>query len=265
MSMNLRVTMAILSILITGWAHGTNLTTAAEELPEVIRIAVEGAFPPFNYVSADNQLQGFDVDIADALCEAAKVACELVIQPWEQMIPGLLDGEYDAIVSSMSMSAERKALVDFSGPYYDSPSAFVARKGYEPQPGEPVEFAGVRLGVTSTTVQAEYARSAYPNANITIFQVSSDLYQGLADGAVDLILEDKLAAYDWLANTKAGSCCEFTGAEIDDPALLGEGAGVALRPGDAGLLQMFNQALAIIQTDGTYDMINAKYFPFSIR
>jgi polar amino acid transport system substrate-binding protein len=74
-----------------------------------------------------------------------------------------------------------------------------------------------------------------------------------------------LAVYDWLANTKAGSCCEFKGADIKNTEYFGDGAGIALRPSDKELLAKFNAALEKIQAGETYDTINAKYFPFSIR
>ena len=82
---------------------------------------------------------------------------------------------------------------------------------------------------------------------------------------MDVILEDKLAAYDWLTNTKAGQCCTFRGDDIKNPSYFGDGAGIAVRKDDENLLARFDEALAAITEDGTYNLINAKYFPFSIR
>ncbi|CAH0342973.1 Lysine/arginine/ornithine-binding periplasmic protein [Rhizobium sp. CECT 9324] len=232
---------------------------------DTVRIAVEGAFPPFNYLDSANKLQGFDVDIAKALCETAKLKCEFVIQEWTTMIPGLLDKQYDVIISSMSMSAERREKVSFTQKYYDSPSVFIVRKGSVIAGTTPDSLRKSRLGVTSGTSQEAYAKKFYPVVSTTVFQASPDLYKGLAEGNVDIIMEDKLAVYDWLANTKAGSCCEFLGGDIKNTEFFGDGAGIALRPSDRQLLAQFNAALDTIQSDDTYDTINAKYFPFSIR
>jgi polar amino acid transport system substrate-binding protein len=233
--------------------------------PNTVRIAIEGAFPPFNYLDSANQLQGFDVDIARALCLAADLKCELVVQEWTGMIPNLLAEDYDAIISSMSMSAARREQVAFTARYYDSPSVFVVRKGSEVVGSSTPDLRKARLGVTSATSQEAYVKATYPDISATIFQSSPDLYKGLADGSVDVIMEDKLAIYDWLANTKAGSCCEFRGGDIKDPQYFGEGAGVAVRRGDTELLARLNTALENIQNTGSYDAINAKYFPFGIR
>lgn len=230
-----------------------------------IRIAVEGGFPPFNYIDSDNQLQGFDVDVAKALCEAAKLKCEFVIQEWTSMIPALLENRFDAIVSSMSMSAERREKVAFTEPYYDSPSIFIVRKGTTTAGTLPDDLRGLQLGVTAATSQEAYAKAFYGDLPMKVVHASPDLYKNLADGSVDIILEDKLAVYDWLTNTKAGSCCEFYGPDIKSADYFGDGAGIAVRPTDKQLLDRLNQALKTIQADETYDTINAKYFPFSIR
>jgi polar amino acid transport system substrate-binding protein len=99
----------------------------------------------------------------------------------------------------------------------------------------------------------------------TVFHASPDLYKALVEGSVDIILEDKLAVYDWLTNTKAGSCCEYRGSDIKNTEFFGDGAGIAVRPSDTQLLSKLNTAIEAIQADDTYDTINAKYFPFSIR
>jgi polar amino acid transport system substrate-binding protein len=231
----------------------------------VTRIAVEGAFPPFNYIDSNNQLQGFDVDIAKALCQTAKLKCEFVIQEWTSIIPDLLSNHYDAIVSSMSMSAERRRQVAFTEKYYNSPSVFIVRKGSGIAGTQKEDLKHLRFGVTAATSQEAYAKKFYEGVPMTVFHASPDLYKALVDGSVDIILEDKLAVYDWLANTKAGSCCEFKGPDILNTEIFGDGAGIAVRPSDTQLLEKFNAALKSIQADDTYDTINAKYFPFSIR
>jgi polar amino acid transport system substrate-binding protein len=230
-----------------------------------IRIAVEGAFPPFNYLDSNNELQGFDVDFAKTLCDVAELHCEFVIQDWTGMIPNLLTNKYDAIISSMSMSAERREKVAFTEKYYDSPSVFIVRKGSGIAGTSPDDLQGIRLGVTAATSQEAFAKRYYGGVETTVVHASPDLYKTLSEGKVDIILEDKLAVYDWLANTKAGSCCQFKGNDVKNDEYFGDGAGIAVRPSDKELLSKLNAALKAMQASDRYDTINAKYFPFSIR
>lgn len=73
-----------------------------------IRIASEGAYPPFNYMSPDGKLVGFDLDIANALCEAMEAKCTIVANDWDGMIPGLQANKFDAVIASMAITDERK-------------------------------------------------------------------------------------------------------------------------------------------------------------
>lgn len=256
---------AVLALLMLALGAGAALPAAAEDKADV-RIAVEGAFPPFNYLDAKNELQGFDVDVAHALCETSKLRCTFVVQAWEGMIPNLLAKRYDAIVSSMSISEERKKKVAFSAQYYNSPTIFVVRKDSPIEDVSPQGLAGKRVGSQPATIQWAYMQENYAaSVEIAPFDTSELAYAALLAGDVDAVLDDKLSILDWLTNTKAGRCCRFAGADINEGRDLGEGAGIAFRKEDGELREKFDAALSQIQADGTFDMINAKYFPFSIR
>ena len=87
-----------------------------------------GAYPPFSWTDASGEIKGFDIDLANALCQQMAVRCELVAQDWDGMILALLSRKYDAIIAAMSITDERRKKVDFTEKYAHIPNRFVAAR-----------------------------------------------------------------------------------------------------------------------------------------
>ncbi len=244
-------------------ALGLAAGMAAAKEWKTVRIGTEGAYPPFNFIDSAGKLQGFDIDIAKALCDKMKVKCVFVAQDWDGIIPGLLAKKYDAIVASMSITAERKKKVDFTDKYYSSPATFVAPKNTDITDISPKALAGKTIGAQSSTIHSNYLEDNYKDSKLKFYKTQDEVNADLAAGRLDAQLADKLVLFEWL-KTKAGQCCKFVGPGITDKRWFGEGAGIAVRKEDQDLKAMFNKALKEIIADGTYKKINMKYFPFSI-
>lgn len=225
---------------------------------ETIRIATEGAYAPFNFVDDKGDLQGFDVEIANALCAEMQADCTLVAQDWDGIIPGLMSRKYDAIVASMSITEERMRVVDFTEPYYSNVLAFVGPKGTE-MGTDAASMDGKTLGAQRATIAGQHLEDNYSDAvDVKLYDTQDNAYLDLDAGRLDGMLSDKFPAYDWL-KTEQGAGFEFKGDDID----IGDKIGIAVRKGD-DLKERFNEALAAIVEKGVYAEINAKYFPFSI-
>jgi len=222
-----------------------------------IRIGTEGAYPPFNQIDASGNVIGFDVDIAKALCEKMQADCVIVTQDWDGIIPGLLAKKYDAIVASMSITDERKRAVAFTDPYYSNSLRFVAKKGSDIDPNM---LKGKTIGAQRATISGSYLEDNLKNVvDIKLYDTQENAYLDLGADRVDAVLADMLVNYEWLKSDE-GQGFEFKGEAVD----VDDRIGIALRKDDTELVKRFNEALAGIRADGTYDKINAKYFPFSI-
>jgi len=226
---------------------------------KTVRIGIEAAYPPFNGYNANNELVGFDYDIGLALCAEMGVECSFVAQDWDGMIPALLAGKYDAIVSSMSITDERKQVVDFTDRYYTNALTFVAPKDTDITDVSPAGMAGKTLGAQGSTVSAQFLEENYGDSDIKLYPTQDDAYLDLAAGRLDGVLADVGPSNLWLSEGD-GQCCAFLGEAVVKDDLVG----IAIRKDDSDLKEMFNKAIAAIVANGTYADINAKYFPFSI-
>ncbi|MET0210947.1 MAG: transporter substrate-binding domain-containing protein, partial [Burkholderiaceae bacterium] len=140
-----------------------------------LRIAVEGAYPPFSEVGPDGKIKGFDIDIANALCAQIKAECTLVQLDFDGMIPALQSRKVDAIVASMSITEERKKQVAFTDKYYNTPQRFVTKAG-SGLVVTPAGLKGKKIGVQRTTTHDRYVTETYKQSQIVRYAKQDELY-----------------------------------------------------------------------------------------
>lgn len=228
---------------------------------EKIIIGTEGAYPPFNNLEADGTLVGFDIDIANALCEEMKVTCEFVTQDWDGIIPALQAKKFDAIIASMSITPERLEKVDFSKKYYNTPPAVAVPKDSPIASLE--DLKGKSVGAQSSTTHANYAEKHMADSELKLYPTADEYKLDLEGGRVDAVVDDIVVLSEWLA-TDAGSCCKILTPLEVDVEINGEGAGIAVRKGETELADRFSAAIEAIRANGKYAEINAKYFDFDV-
>ena len=229
-----------------------------------VRIGVEGAYPPFSYVTPGGELAGFDIDIANALGEAMGAEVTLVPQDWDGIIPALLAKKYDAIIASMSITEERKKKVAFTNKYYQTPAKFIVKKG-EMEEFSPEAIKGKRVGVQRATIHDRYLTDNYgKDVEIKRYGTQDEAYLDLTAGRVDMLLADSVALSDGFLKKPEGADYQFIGPDLADPKWFGDGAGIAIRKEDKDLVEKFNMAIDKIRGDGTYKAIQDKYFDFNV-
>ncbi|MFA0499903.1 transporter substrate-binding domain-containing protein, partial [Vibrio sp. 10N.222.46.A1] len=151
-----------------------------------IRLASDFTYPPFNYKNSDGVPVGFDIEIADALCEQAKLDCTWVSQSWDSLIPSLLARKSDVIMASMRITEERKRKILFTDKYYQTPAVFVAAKSAEFSVDE-AGLTGKTIGVQQGTIHDRYVTDKFGSvANIKRYTGQDEVYLDLQNGRLDL-------------------------------------------------------------------------------
>ncbi len=236
-----------------------------QQRPAVV-VATEGAYPPFTTLDAKGEPAGFEVDLVRALCEQAQLTCTVVSDEWENLFGGLARRQYDTVISSVEITPERRKRFAFSVPYYRVPSAYLAQKEDMNAAFSEAMLLGKKIGVVADGGQDMLLRKRFGDA-VTIVRYASLEEAALDVGAdrIDFALLDKFELQKWLDLGKQASCCTMAADAAYDPEVFGEGYGMVFRKSDKDLRARFDAALRAVFTNGVYDAVRARWFPFDIR
>jgi lysine-arginine-ornithine-binding protein len=255
----------VLGWALAAWIAGGSVFGAAAmaaDMPKV-KIATEGTYRPFSYVTADGKLTGFDVELALAVCKAAGLDCEMVTMDFDGMIPALNEKKVDAIDAGIVIAPKFKKVVALTDPIRASGKRFVSCTPNESPDVSPAGLKGRTIGTQGNTSSADCFDAYFKGEDIRLYKSMDEAYQDLTAGRVDLVLSQEGAAYGFISSP-SGKGCSFVGPRVNDPKLFGSGVGIAVRKDDAQLTAALNAGIRKVLANGTYKALNAKYFPFSV-
>ena len=247
---------ALTSFGIAGSAAADELDTIRDK--GVMRIAMSGAYPPFNFVSEQNEVVGFDPAIGAEIAKRLGVEVEIVTTAWDGIIGGLLANKYDAIVGSMSITDERDKVVDFVGPYYRMSRGIFVKEGSDI--GAIGDISGRTVGVTLGETHEQWARKQ-GDWKINTYKGLPELLLELDNGRIDAIVTDDIPVL--LAVQKSGNA--ITALDTSGLSGVADRAGIAIREGNPDLMAAMQAALDDMQADGTYTAIAIKWIGDDIR
>lgn len=235
----------------------------ASQWPE-LRVAIDPTYKPFTYKTEAGEPAGFDVDIAKALCDELKSKCVFVEQAWDGMIPGLQAKKYDAIISSMSITEERKQAVDFTGKYYNTPSCVVVKSALN-LGAEAANFKGKKIGVLKASTQEKYAMGELQPAGATIvpYDAQDQVYLDIKSGRLDGTVADVVEVNGGFLSTPDGKDYSCAGARVpvEFEKYFGAGAGVAIRKEDTALRDALDAGIKAIRDNGKWKELAEKHVP----
>lgn len=248
----------VVGLLAVSWAP-----SASAAIDEPLRIGNECDFPPFSKRDPSGECSGFDIEIIDFVCEQMGIQCEIVVQEWSGIIPGLMAGKYRAIISSMDINEERKKKLLFTQPYYHAKYSFVAKKGAL-SGVEPADLAGKTICMFKNSSPNDWLKENYPESEINFYDGAEDIKFDLIADRCQAWLETTPSIYGTILDSPEGDQFELVGPQFDDPCCFGQGVGMSMKLGDTELAERLNAAIDAMYETGTFDKIQSKYFPESI-
>lgn len=237
-------------------------TTASASSISVVTVGIDPAFEPFVFTQ-DGKLAGFDVDLLNAMATAGDFEVAYVVAPFNEILDGLQSGQFDAAISAITVTEDRKTLVDFTAPYFESGKAPVSF--YNPGQGIAVRtdnttitgpeslVTGVRVGVKRGTTGAAFAAEK-TTAEIVEFAGSLEALQALAAGEVDAAIVDIPVIVDYIKRNPT-AMIRVTGGPVTEEAYA-----IAVSKAKPAVLAALNAALVKVQESGAYDQIYNRWF-----
>ncbi|WP_431222981.1 arginine ABC transporter substrate-binding protein [Serratia sp. L9] len=220
-----------------------------------IRFASSATYPPFESLDANNQIVGFDIDLANALCKQMQADCTFTNQAFDSLIAALKFKKYDAVISGMDITPERSKQVAFTQPYYANSAIVIAQKG---KFTSLADLKGKKIGMENGTTHQKYMQDKHPEINTVAYDSYQNAILELKNGRIDGVFGDTAVVNEWLKNNPNLAA---VGEHVTDAQYFGTGLGIAVRPDNQALLTRLNTALEAIKADGTYKAINDKWFP----
>jgi ABC-type amino acid transport substrate-binding protein len=247
------------ALFATGCSAGDDTSTPADAVREEettspaladgkIVVASNVAYPPFEFAPREGP-KGFDIDLMNEVADRTGLEVEYRNVQFDSLLRGLSSNLFDAVISGMTITADRRQQVDFSDPYYNVEEALVVRSGSEIESTGDLEgmTLGVQTGTMGQTEAAELLNAGDVKNVRTYNRTIEDAFAALKEEEVDGVIYDLPAAQMEV---------EESGGELELVEVIPTGSqyGIAF-PKDSPLIEPVNQALTEIKEDGTYEEI----------
>ena len=230
-----------------------SFSACAPKVSQKIVFGSDATFPPMEFVDAQKNVVGFDIDMINAVAKAGGFEASVKNTAWDGIFAGLTAGDYDAVLSSVTITDERKGTMDFSTPYVNAGQVIIVPKSTTSvsKPDDLVgKKVGVQIGTTGDIAVAKIAKvtkKTYDEIGLAV--------EDLSIGRLDAVVVDSpIAANYVLQNDKYKAKLQIVGAPFTE-----EFYGVAVKKGNSKVLDLVNKGLAAIQKDGTLDKLKAKW------
>jgi len=230
--------------------------TGEKDIPEwrktgLLRVGTDATYPPFEMVNtATGRPEGFDIDIMKAICEVNEWTPEFIVTPFDGIISGLKADKYDCVISAMSITPQREAIVAFSKPYYLA-GQVIAVPPEDTSVSGVDDLKGLRVGVQLGTTGERMAKS-FSGVSVFSYDNIGAAFIDMQNGNIDAVLNDLPTTLEYIR--RRGD------AKIVGDLLSREYYGIAVRKDDAELLKRIDSALVKIDNNGEYERIRKAWF-----
>ena len=226
---------------------------AADLGGKVFRVGTDATYPPMELIDeSTGEIVGFDIDMLNAVCERINCVPDFVNTAWDGIFAALQQGEFDLVVSGVSITAERDESMDFSDPYLVVSQAILVRVEDSGLTVDDFKLDGRKLAAQTATTNAQLAEDLVGRDSVSLYDTFSGAILALQNADVDGVVIDGTSGAAYEQEFAGELTMGITGLQADP-------LGIVFQEGDPNV-DAFNEGLAAIREDGTLDGLIAKYW-----
>lgn len=231
----------------------------AAALPDLggrtVRVATDATYPPFEMLDKDKNIVGYDIDLINEVCKLVNCKTDIKSTAWDGIFPALQKGDYDAVVSGVTITAERDKTMDFSDPYIEVGQVILVRAD-ESRINGVNDLADKTVAEQRGTTNDEFATKLQKEGKlkeVKRFPTFDLAVKSLLNSDVDAVIIDNTSASGYMGTNPDK-------LKVVGERLTSEGLGIVVREGDKELQAAFNAALKTLKENGTLDRLYQKWF-----
>jgi polar amino acid transport system substrate-binding protein len=250
----LKMVVAISLILIsTAGLYAAGAPETNENGVRTITIASDATWPPMEFINENKELVGFDIDLMNEIAKAAGFNVEIKNTAWDGIFAGLANGQYDAVISSVTITEDRQKVMDFSAPYVNAGQVIVVRVEEE-SISNPDDLSGKKVGAQQGTTGA-IAVGDISGAQLSSYDEIGLAMAALEKGDIDAVIADSPIAADFaLQNENYSKSLKIVGEPFTDEYL-----GIAVNKGNSAVLDLINAGLKEVTDSGKLEELKEKW------
>ena len=230
----------------------------------LIRFVTTDDFPPFNAADEDGVLTGFNVDLAQAICQDLTITCDVKALPWPGLLTALQRDTADVVIAGHRVTADLARRVGFTNRYFYTPARFAVRRNAPEFATTPGGLDGRSVAVVKGSAHEAYLTAFFRNARVVSFDTPELARQAVRTGRTDAVFDDGIGLVFWVNGSLSKACCVLRGGPFFEPRFFGDGIAMLVRKSDNQMRKMVNRSLARIQESGRFQELVDRYFPIRV-
>ncbi len=231
-----------------------------------LRFLTTADFPPFNFIDQTGKLAGFHVDLVREICRELQLTdkCQIQAVTFPELETALRDGNGEAIVAGVAVTADLRKRFAFSRPFMRLPARFAVAKARLPSGETAAALDGKAVGVVAASTHEAMLKAFFPRVTAQAFPDRAALLAALKDGKVDAVFGDGMQLAFWTSGSESAGCCRLFDGPYLSEMFLGEGLTIMVRKEDEALAGAMDHALLALSRSGRLQEIYLRYFPINL-